>query len=125
MVNSLLKQSRGRVWLGAMQVQLASIYQYINPGNTLMIAITFWYSAGSHMANRYASWFSMELFLAAGLALVGLVMYLDYKLVLPSRQRFLNEQACKHENPAMVELRAIREDIQKIKTKLGINNENT
>ncbi len=50
--------------------------------------------------------------------LLATVMILDYKIIYPYRQAFLNKKTCEFENPAMYELAAIREELAALRTLL-------
>jgi hypothetical protein len=66
-----------------------------------MTAMTFWATYGQEAARMYAPWFGQLHLVGVGIGFIVVVMLLDYIFVYPSRQAFLNEQSCKHENPAM------------------------
>lgn len=96
-------------------MQYQNSFFYVGLFNTVMLAVTLWYTAGYEIAQRYLPWFGLWMFILTGVALWHLMIAFDYKFFYPVRQRFLNVQACKHENPAMDELRAIRKEIAELK----------
>jgi hypothetical protein len=113
-----MKQSGVRHWLGAFLVQLSNSFFYVSILNTGLLALTFWSTSGVSLAKTYAPWLTLWYFLAIVIGVFSLIMFLDYKFMYPSRQAFINEQACKHSNPAMDELLAIRKENADIKAKL-------
>lgn len=115
-----IKQNKLPPWVGAFQVQVTNSMFYVNLISSGMMVLTFWYTAGYQIRDRYMPWLNIWMFVAVVAVVVIVVMFMDYKFVYPSRQAFQNEQACKHENPAMEELRAIRENQRKIMQRLGI-----
>lgn len=100
----LTRQVGFRRWLGAILVQWQQSMAYLALYSTTMILMSLWSTWGK-FAQAYAPWLNFPLFMLigglGGVSLVTLVGFLDYKFMYPSRQAFLNEQACKHENPAM------------------------
>lgn len=118
---SLLKQSKVLpAWLGAVLVQVQNSFFYVGLFNTVMLAITLWYTAGYEIAAQYAPWVSLWLFIALGIVFWLALIGLDYKFFYPIRQRFLNEQACKHPNPAMDSLNRLEQGMAEIKKELGL-----
>ena len=122
-----VRQVRLPRWLGAFQVQLTNSFFYISVLNTVLLSSTFWKSWGYEIAKQYAPWMNFWMFLGCGALLMMLLMLMDYQLVYPVRQAFLNEQSCKHENPAMDALNRIEErqkqqeqDMKKVKIRLGV-----
>lgn len=105
----ILKQSKKPIWIGALQVQLSNSLFYMNVVFMGMSVMTFWYTAGYQVADAMFPWLTLPIFVGFVVLVFIIVMLLDYKIILPARQAFQNEQACKHENPAMEALL----DIQK------------
>lgn len=119
---NLFKQSKNNTkfhWLGAVQVQITSTFFYVSVVNTILLAITFWYTAG-YRIQRFVPWANIWIFLGSAIVLFLIVMIIDFKFILPARQAFQNEQACKHENPAMDSLNRIEADLKLIKKEMGI-----
>jgi uncharacterized membrane protein len=102
------------IWIGAFQVQIQNSLFYMNLVFMSMSVMTFWYTAGYQVSSTYAQWLTLPIFVGFVTLIFICVMIVDYKIILPSRQSFLNEQACKHENPAMIALVDIQERIAKI-----------
>lgn len=117
----LLKQVKGKPsWWGALQVQMTNSFFYLSLYNTMALTITVWYTAGHEIAQKYAPWFNFWLFLAFGFVGWCLLMFVDYKFLLPARTGFINLQSCKHQNPAMEALERLEADVLKIKQRLAI-----
>lgn len=99
-------------WVGAIQVQLTNSFFYVSAISLGMQATTLWAVAGPSIQ---AVWpparFWMLVLLAFGV--LCLIMVLDYKFIYPVRQAFINEQACKHTNPAMELLLKMDEKLDK------------
>jgi hypothetical protein len=111
-----IKQIRVPSWVGAYQVQVMNSAFYTGLASTVMLLFTFWYTAGYQIRDRYLPFVNLWEFAALGVILLwGIIPYLDYTLLLKSRVEFANKQACKHENPAMDELAAIRKELAEIK----------
>ena len=106
--------------VGFVQVQISNSLFYLSLVNTLMLGFTFWYTSGSIIANKYAPWFTLWMFLSLGVVFMVLVMIFDYKVMYPSRQGFISRQAYKHVNPAVADLQQIKKDLKKIKDRLEI-----
>jgi hypothetical protein len=109
-------------WIGGIQIQVANSSYYTVWYSQAMLVFTFWTVAGYPMAQKYAPWLSMWLFI--GLMIISLVflVILDYIFVQPSRIAFSNDQSFSHKNAAMDEILIIRADINKIKKKLEIED---
>lgn len=87
-------------WVGIIQVQLTNSFFYIALLNTAMLSVTLWATAGPSI-QAVLPWARFWMLALIGIVVVSGVMVLDYKFMYPVRQAFINEQACKHTNPAM------------------------
>ena len=112
-------------WIGAIQIQIQNGLFYINLISTGMMVLTFWYTAGYPIRDRYLPWFSLWMFIGLLGLIFVIVMVVDYKWILPSRLAFTNEQSCKHENPAMDALTDIQKRMARIEKQMGIKDEST
>jgi uncharacterized membrane protein len=116
----ILKQSKDMpIWIGAFQVQIQNSLFYMNLVFMSMSVMTFWYTAGYQVSSTYAQWLTLPIFVGFVVLLFIIVMIVDYKIILPSRQAFQNEQACKHENPAMYVLLDIQDRVVKLEKLLA------
>ena len=118
MKSSLLNQSKRNSWLGGLQVQVGNSLFYVNIISTSMAILTFWYTAGYQIHDRYAQWFTLWLFIGVVILAMAVLMVLDFKYVYPSRQAFVNEQACKHDNPAMDLMEATLKEVQELRAEV-------
>jgi hypothetical protein len=103
-------------FLGAVQVQVQHSLFYLTVTNATLLALTFWNTTGSHMA---PVWMSAGHFFGMVALVLATVMILDYKVMYPHRQAFLNKKTCEFDNPAMDELRALRLEVAELKGLLG------
>lgn len=87
-------------WVGVIQVQLTNSFFYISLLNTSMLSIALWALIGPSI-QEVCPWARFWMLILVGVFVVSGVMVLDYKFMYPVRQAFINEQACKHTNPAM------------------------
>lgn len=117
-------------WIGGFQTQLSSSMFYVNVIFMGMSVGTFWYTAGYQIKASFAPWLHIWMIPLAGLIVLGMVMIIDWAIILPSRMAFNNEQSCKHENPGMDLMRQIlaentemRKDIAELKAELRIDPE--
>lgn len=116
-------QARPYKWVGTFQVQLMNSGIYTQFVSITMMMLTFWYTAGYPIRDKYFPWLNMWEFIGTLAVVIWVVIpYLDYKFILPSRQAFINEQSLKHNNEAMNKINQLAEDMKKVKTKMGIND---
>jgi type III secretory pathway component EscU len=113
-----LNQIKIPKWIGAFQVQVTNSMFYLSLFNTAMLMVTFWFTSGYQVSERYLSFMNLWLFLILVIVLFAIIAIIDYKFIYPSRQAFVNEQACKHENPAMNELAAIRSELKELREEI-------
>ena len=117
-------------WIGAIFVQLQMSLLYVGIANIFMLAITMWYTAGHQIAEKYVPFITTPwqviIILVIGWSVV---IYYDYKFIIPAKQRYLNQQAAKHKNIVLELLEkmdkdnnVMRADIAKIKETLGIKD---
>lgn len=119
-----LKQARPIVWLGALQIQLVySQSYYTSYINYIFMGTMFWYTTLAPIMRPYLPWIQFWMFVLLMISVIITFMIVDYKFIYPSRQGYLNRQAYKHVNPVAYDLQDIKADIQKIKQKLGIEDE--
>jgi len=65
-------------------------------------------------------WMSFGVFIGILVGIVLVVMFLEYKFMMPSHIAFLNEQKYKHESPIRLDLEEILRRIKEMERKLGI-----
>jgi hypothetical protein len=120
---SILKQGKAPRWMGALQVQMSNSNYYMVYYSQAMMAATFWFTAGSPTVEKYAPWISFWMFLLFLVSSVVVLLFFDYKFMLPARQRFQNEQSWKHYNPWMAEIKILQDDMKLIKKHMGIEED--
>jgi len=119
-----IKQSKPRLWVGRLQMQLINTQSlYVGMAQSLMMLGMFWYTTAAPNVRPVAPWFNFWFFL--GLIVVGImaVMVFDFVFVYPSRQSYLNQQAYKHENPVVEDIKRIDERVNKIFKHLGLEDD--
>ena len=97
-----LHQVTGKIWVGRFKVTFARVGAYMSYVNFVMLLLTF-YSVKGH---EYASLQLFSVLAGVGIIVIGAI---DYFVVLPSEQAFLNEQFVKHQNPIYDEIKEIKE----------------
>lgn len=103
-----MRQLKGRIWIGRIKVVFARESTYFGYVNFLLMLSTF-YAVKGHI---YAPAWVFGVCALVGLLSIGM---LDYFVILPSEQAFVNEQAVKHQNPMYEEIIRIKEDITRLK----------
>ena len=97
-------QIKGRIWVGRLKVTFSRIGAYMGYINFLVLLLTF-YTVKGH---EYAPLQSFTVLAAVGIIVIGAV---DFFIVLPSEQAFLNEQVAKHQNPMYELVKEINEKL--------------
>jgi hypothetical protein len=111
-------------WVGILQVQLTNSFFYITLLNSGLLSLTAWAAIGPSLQG-VIPWARFWMFGILAFFIVSIVMFLDYKFVYPTRQRFINEQACKHTNPAMEELWKISKQLNELEKRLKRYEDNS
>lgn len=122
----LVKQVKALPFIGALQVQFSNISLYLALYSSVALTLTLWMTTIINIS-WWPEWMTLPVYLLLAAGVVLIIMFLDYKFVYPSRMAFINEQACKHENPAMdllKEIQAVQKrqaaELKSIRNKLGI-----
>lgn len=103
-----IAQMPGMIWVGRIKLTItrtASYFGYINFG---LLLLTFYSVTGY----KYAT---LSTFLAGAAAAVVTIGAIDYFMVLPSEQAFINQQAARHQNPIYEEIKEIRKAMKETK----------
>ncbi len=108
-----MKQVKIPGWAGAIQVQLTNSFFYVSVFSIVIQSLTLWTVAKEDIIEM-VPWANYWLFLGMSLLFLITIMLVDYKFMYPTRQAFLNEQACKHANPAMALLWSMDKKLDKI-----------
>lgn len=109
-----MRQLKIPPWIGAIQVQLTNSFFYVSLANTAMLLVTLWSTTGPSLQAKIP-WIEFWHLAVAGAIFLVMLMIFDYVLLYPVRQRFVNEQACKHTNPAMELLWEMDKKLDEIK----------
>jgi hypothetical protein len=122
------RQLKGNIKLGGFVDTLAFTMFWMSLVNFLMMAVTT-YTVTREYTISIFPWFSIWIFLSFLGLVIATVMVFEYKLVYPSRVAFRNQQEYAHESPIKKDLKdvkdeqkLVREDLDKIKAKLGIGD---
>jgi len=107
--NKTMRQITGRIWLGRLKVTFTRVSMYFSYVNFLLLIMTFYSITGY----KYASLWLFALVGIVGIITMGLI---DYFVMLPSEQAFMNQQFARHQNP-------IYEDVKYIRNALETKNE--
>jgi len=122
MQKRILTQAKPHPKLGAFQVQLSmSTSHYLVYVNLCFMGMMFWHTTAAPWLRQYV-WqgASFWMFATFMLLLISAVMFIDYKLVYPSRQAHISRQAYKHDNPAVADIQRLLKNQKKIMEKLEI-----
>lgn len=122
------RQLKGNIKLGGFVDTLAFTMFWMSLVNFSMMAVTT-YTVTREYTISIFPWFSIWIFLSFLGLVIATVMVFEYKLVYPSRVAFRNQQEYAHESPIKKDLKdvkdeqkLVREDLDKIKAKLGIGD---
>ena len=111
----LLKQNKLLgLWPGALLTQFGNSLMYLTVFNTLMIAVTAWYTTLSTFL-PFPFWVFVGVIVVAELV----VMVLDYKFIQPSRVAYTNLQGWQHQNLSREQFKGVRTEIQELKDELS------
>lgn len=124
-LNRITKQAKPHPKLGAFQVQLSmSTSHYLVYVNLCFMGMMFWHTtAAPWLRQNIYQGASFWMFATFMLLLISMVMFLDKKFIYPSRQAFISQQAYKHDNPAVADLKKILKNQEKIINRIGIDTE--
>ena len=119
---SILKQSKPRFWVGGAKEVLTRIAMYFGLINFVLIAPTA-YAILSPYIKDAVPWMSFPVFIVFWLAVIGVLFFLEYKLVMPSTLAFLNKQEYSHKSLLREDHEAIIKRLEKIEEALGVKKE--
>ncbi len=120
MLKKLFKQHNTGIWLGLFLSIYGTSSSFLSMISMAMTA-TVLYTVS--VEGKVPTWFTIWLFYATGVCLVGLIMLMAWKFVIPSRIHFDNWQGWQHQNPARrlleEEFKAINDRLDKIERKMN------
>jgi hypothetical protein len=115
-----IKQYNLGKWVGIYYSQLINSLSIVGIGNSLINLTTLWAVANKSIV-QFFPWLTYPILLGAIFVIVLVILPVsDYAFLYSTRQRYLNEQACKHDNPIIKKLVAMEKDLVLIKNKLNI-----
>ena len=118
-----IKQYNLGKWVGIYYSQLMNSLSIVGMGNSLINLTTLWAVANTTIVGWFP-WLTYPLLMGIVFVIVLVILPVaDYMLLYDTRQRYLNEQACKHDNPIMRELATVKDELALIKEHLGIKND--
>lgn len=125
---TVLKQGKPRPKIGGVQMQLSFTFSYyIVYVNLSFMGMMFWHTTAGPFLRQYFPGADFWMFATFMILLILSLMVFDHKVIYPSRQAFLSQQAYKHANPVvrdvgklLAENEEIKADLKAIKDKLGI-----
>lgn len=103
-----LKQMTGMIWVGRIKSTITRTSAYFGYINFGLLLLTFYSVSGYQYA-------SLSMFLIVAVGSVLAVGAIDYFMVLPSEQAFVNQQAARHQNPIYEAIKEIRKEIKETK----------
>lgn len=105
--------------LGLIQVELTNSFFYVGIINTVLTTVTLWAVAGPTVQVRWP-WLTYWHFLGVGFIFYVLLLVFDWFVLYPARLRVINEQSCKHDNPAMEEIKKHTKWLKQISEHIGV-----
>jgi len=118
-----IKQYNLGKWVGIYYSQLMNSLSIVGMGNSLINLTTLWAVANTTIVHWFP-WLTYPLLMGIVFVIVLVILPVaDYMLLYDTRQRYLNEQACKHDNPIIRELGIMKRDLELIKNKLNIEEQ--
>ncbi len=131
--SDFIKQSKPHPRLGGFQVQMSvTMSHYVVYINLSFMGMMFWHTTAAPYIRQFYAGAEFWQFAVFMLLIISSIMLFDMKYVYPSRQAFISHQSYKHDNPAVRDLKILiandkqqKSDLDKIKKKLGIEDENT
>lgn len=111
-----MKLTKRKLTFGALVDLITYAVFWFGILNFIMIGLTAYSTTISPFLSSKVPWFNLFWFIIIlGLITLGL-MALEFFIIYPARQKFRNDWEYSHESP-------IRRDLDKIKEKLGIEND--
>lgn len=100
-----MRQITGRIWLGRLKVTFTRVGIYFSYINFCLLIATFYSVTGYQYGPLW-------LFILLSVTAVTFMGIIDYFVVLPSEQAFLNQQFARHQNPIYEEIKHIRNTLE-------------
>lgn len=97
---------QGTIWIGRIKSTISRTSSYFGYVNFGMLLLTFYSVAGY----KYAPLWMFFLVSVIVLAIIGAI---DYFIILPSEQAFINQQTARHKNPMYEKLKEIEKVVNR------------
>ncbi len=108
----LAKQYNLGPWLGGFKDLASRTMIYVSVLSFTQISATFWYTTLQPAISKDVPWLSFGLYFTTLVLGVLVIMFIEYKFILPSSYTFLNKQEYLHKN-------LIRQDIEEVMKEVG------
>lgn len=118
LVRRLGKQKKGDLKFGGLVDMMAYTAFWLGLVNFFFNSLVVYSVSLKPWLTEWIPWFNIFSWLGLLLSIIIIVMVLEYKIIYPARQTFRNQQEYAHNSP-------IQKDLQRIKEKLGIKEEDT
>lgn len=110
---SVLKQSKPRLWLGALRDMIQRTQSYYAIINVCLLLVTT-YTVRELTIKKYIPGFNFLWLLAALAVFVVVVSLIDYKFIYPSQIAFHQHEAWKHRSPVRKDMGRMKKEIRDI-----------
>jgi len=118
LLHKAAKQYSTGPWLGGLKDLASRAVFYLSLLNFIQISATFYYITLKPNYQWFLPWVSFGAYFGILMFLVLIVMFLEYKFVIPSTYMFLNRQEYLHQNLIRKDLRRLQEKLERIEKKL-------
>jgi hypothetical protein len=109
-----LKQSRPRIWLGALRDIVQRTQAYYALINASLLLITT-YTVREATIKAHFPWFNFGWLAIALIVFVVVVALTDYKVIYPSQVAYHQFEAWKHRSPVRRDMEAMKQELDLIK----------
>ncbi len=120
----LVRQYNFGPWLGGLKDLFSRTTLYISIINFILIAITAYEVTLKSLILQYVPWMSFWVYFLTLVAIVLLVMVLEFKFIVPSHYTFINKQEYEHQSLYAKDLKEIKERLKMIEEKLDADRNN-
>lgn len=116
---SITSQWKGDIRLGAMVSLVSYTAFWISLMNFVLVSLIAYNTTIKTIVWEFAPWFNFWWYLAFIAVVVLIIMVIEYKVIIPSRQRFLSGQEYAHESPIRRDLESLKEDNMELRKELA------
>ena len=111
---SLLRQKNIGDWWGGIKFVSSQVSLYVTVLNLVLLTITAYYTSISPWLHGRAIAIPFWVFILSIVALLAVVMVIEYKMSLPSFFSFWNSQFYQHGNELRTDIEALQKGINRI-----------